>query len=181
MKTEVIARLRRVKLIGSSIGLALACAGLPPTALAQSGGSVGLLAGVSQYDLSGVGTVPTASFRATTGLERTLLGELALGYFAYTSQGDRQVNHVMPEIQLQAQWPREGLRPYMGAGAGFSHAWIDVSGERASDTEPTLSLAGGVRLPVVAGWVLQAELRVRTIDPWTGTTGDWGLGLAGRF
>lgn len=178
---KTIARMRRRGRVASSIVVTLACAGLPAATLAQDAGSVGLLAGVSQYDLSGVGTVPTASFRATTGLDRAILGELALAYFAYTSQGDRQVNHVMPELQVQAQWPREGLRPYLGVGGGFSHAWTDVSGEGVSETEPTLSAAGGFRLPVTAGWILQAELRVRTIDPWTGTSGDWGLGLAGRF
>ncbi len=179
MKKE-IARFRRRGLVKAFV-VTLACAGLPAATLAQDTGSVGLLAGVSQYDLSGVGTVPTASFRATTGLERAILGELALAYFAYTSQGDRQVNHVLPELQIQTQWPREGLRPYLGVGGGFSRAWIDVSGESVSETEPTLSLAGGLRLPVTAGWILQAELRVRTIDPWTGTSADWGLGLAGRF
>lgn len=181
MKKRTIVRFRRGGLVAASIVGILAYASLPPAALAQDTGSVGLLAGVTQYDLSGVGTVPTASFRATTGLDGTLLGELALAYFAYTSQGERQVNHVMPEVQLQAQWPREGLQPYLGVGGGFSYAWTDVSGASTSETEATLSLAGGFRLPVIAGWILQAELRVRTIDPWTGTSGDWGLGLAGRF
>ena len=172
-------RLSPTAILGIVASLVLA---LPTAGASQESGSVGLLGGVSQFDLSGTGTVPSVSFRGNTSLDRALLGEVAFTYLAYTSQGDRQVNHLLPELQAHLQWPREGLRPYLGVGGGLSHAWADLGGAGdASETDLTVSVAGGVRIPIGTHWVVQAELRVRSIDPWVGTTGDWGIGLAGRF
>jgi len=159
---------------------------VPAPAIAQDGdrGSAAVLGGVSQYDLSGTGTSAVVSLRGTTALERPLLLEGALAYLPYTSQGSSRVHHVLPEVQAQLQWVRDGIRPYLGAGVGASFArWEadDFGDGGRTETDLTVSGAGGVRWPLGPAWAIQGELRIRAIDPWTGTTADWGLGTVGRF
>lgn len=146
------------------------------TALGQQG-TLGLVGGITQYDLSGVGTAPVIAFRGTTSLNRPVVFEVGFGYFSYSTQGEESTRHLLPEAQLQWQWTRTGLRPYLGAGLGASRA----SSHAGSVTDLSLSAAGGVRRPMAGGWTLVAELRLRAIDPWAATTADFGLGILGPF
>lgn len=141
----------------------------------QQGAALGVLGGVTQYDLGGVGIAPAVSFRATSPLDRRVVVEGAFTYFSYSSQAKETTWHVLPEAQVQVQWVRWGLRPFFGLGMGASRA----SSDNDSATDLTFSVAGGARRRIAQGWTLTGELRVRSIDPWAGTTADWGLGILG--
>lgn len=149
----------------------------PTCTLAQDRAAVAVLGGVTQYDLDGVGEAPLVSIRGSSSLDRPIVFEGALSYFTYFTQVQGHIWHVLPEVQVQWQYVHSNLRPYVGMGLGASHG---RSGE-ASTTDLTLSVAGGLRVPVSQAWSLMGELRVRSIDPWTGTTADIGVGIVGRL
>lgn len=159
------------------LALALVCLLLPPGVHAQGGTAVAVLGGPSQFDLSGTGTSVAVSFRASHELSRILVLEGAVAHLPYTTQADDDVHHLFPELQLQLQWPGRRALPYLGAGVGASWGFRPET----TELEATLSGTGGVRIPVAGSWAIQAELRVRSVDPWTGTTADWGLGLTGTL
>jgi hypothetical protein len=163
-------------LVASFVLLVLAAAA-PAPAAAQMGTTVGVIGGVTQYDLSGTGTVPFGALRVRAPVGMRLWVEGGLGYMAYDTQGGVRSRLVLPEAQLQAELTRTALRPYLGAGAGI--ALERVAGTSAQ--ELTLSAAGGVRAAFAPGWEAAAELRVRAVDPWAGSMADWGLGVARRF
>jgi outer membrane protein W len=166
----------RAMLLGLVL-LVAAAAILPAQARAQDRGSFSVLGGITHLDLSGVATAPIVSFRGTSSLDRTLVVEGALGYLAYGSQADLTVHHLLPEFQVQVQRRGSRARPYVGIGVGLSHErWPE-----ANFTELTTSAAVGIRVPMGADWSLQGEFRLRAIDPWTGSTADFGVGVAGHF
>lgn len=148
-----------------------------PVAGQQIVHAAGIVAGASQYDLSGTGTAPFASFRLNIPVGRNLVLEPALGFLSYEAQSGRRYHHILPEIQIQAQAYGARVRPYLGVGFGAS--WAVRPQEDQGD--PTLSGAGGLRVILGTEWMLRGELRVRIIDPWGATTADWGLGLSRRF
>lgn len=85
--------------------------------------------------------------------------------------------NLIPEIQSQLT-PLEGrVRPYLGLGAGVARASSPADGEWAL----SLSAAGGVRVGLTGPWSLLGELRVRAIDPWTGSVAGFGAGVARRY
>lgn len=139
--------------------------------------ALSVLAGPTEYDLSGTGWAPFMAVRLQWPLTPGLLVEPGLTHLSYRAQFDDRIHHVLPEVQLQAQVPGRVLRPYIGAGFGAS--WELTSGRNFFD--PTLSGAAGLRAWVGPRWQLTGELRVRSIDPWTATTADWGLGIGWRF
>lgn len=150
-----------------------------PTNMAaqESDRFVGISAGPSQYDLSGTGTEAAFGLRFETPLNPWLVFETAVTHLEYKSQSRVTVRHVFPEAQVQLHRTSGALRPYLGVGGGAS--WRSTSAGNSFD--PTLSVAGGVRIPLGADWRAQGELRVRAVDPWTGTTADWGIGIARRW
>jgi hypothetical protein len=160
------------------IGAALAgMVVVPQTGAAQGRPSVSLTAGISEYDLSGTGDTLFVALRAQFPLNSFLLVEPGLGYMKYVTQGGDARTHWFPEVQLQAELSIRRVRPYLGAGIGASY----VSQDGQNETELTLSGAGGVRVDVGAGWGAGGELRVRAVDPWTGTTADFGLAVRRRL
>lgn len=138
--------------------------------------AIGVVAGATQFDLSGTGTTAVIGVRAEDELKRWLVGEAALGFFRPTQQsGGERPWYSIPEAQLQLQLPLGAVRPYIGAGGG----WVIASG----NTTGTASGAAGLRamLPAV-GLDARAELRVRGISrSFSGSTAEWTLGLARRF
>lgn len=160
---------------GILLGLALLLT--PSGSEAQDRAAVGMLGGITQYDLDGVGEAPHVSIRGSSALDRPIVFEGALSYFSYFTQGQGHIWHVLPEVQVQWQYLRSHVHPYAGAGLGASHG---RSGE-ASTTDLTLSVSGGLRVPVARGWYLVGEVRVRSIDPWTGSNADIGVGIVGRL
>lgn len=139
--------------------------------------AVTLLAGPSQYDLGGTGTTPAVAARVDLPLTPLLLLEPGFTYLPYDNQFGPRIHHLLPEVQLQVQRPGGELRPYLGVGSGASFAVRPGD----DDTDLTLSTAAGLRWLPTPGWVLRGEFRVRVIEPWVGTTGDWSLGVGRRF
>ena len=168
---------------GTALLLAAAIAAAPAPGLSQAVPSVpaqravAVLAGVSQYDLSGTGTTPFGAVRFDLPVARAIIVEPGLTLLPYEPQFGERVTHILPEVQLQVQRAASVFRPYLGAGLGAS--WAVRSGE--DEVDFTLAGSGGVRLVTQSAWVLRAELRVRVIDPWVGTTADWSIGFGRAF
>jgi len=165
--------------------LALLVVGAASTALAQDGRpsqapprpryAAALVAGASQFDLSGTGTTPVVGARVEAEVTSWLIAEGALGVIRPTEQFSRPALFTIPEAQLQVQWRAHGVRPYLGAGGG----WVIASGGSTG----TLSGAGGVRVAVPKTRIdARGELRVRGIGAsFTASTAEWTLGAAYRF
>lgn len=153
----------------------------PAIGEAQQTGRMDLsvLAGPSPYDLSGTGTGFAA--RATITLRpgpRVLLIEPALGYFSYEPQlaGSRQ-HWFLPELGVYLGAFGGTVRPYGGIGLGSG--WSTGAG--SSRQEFTLHAAAGLRIALTENWSLRGELRLRSVDPWTGNMADFGFGVSRRI
>ncbi|HVE78378.1 MAG TPA: hypothetical protein VNA89_05935 [Gemmatimonadaceae bacterium] len=141
---------------------------------------LGFAAGASQFDLSGTGTTPLVALRLAFEANRYLLLEAGLGAMRPEEQFGRKATCVLREAQVQRQLPGKAFRPYLGAGGGAIVAVEDDSGD--TDTELTLSMAGGVRIPLGSGPILVTELRVRGIrSEFTGSAAEWTAGLTWRL
>lgn len=158
-------------------GLLAVAVTLPGPANAQSASALTLMGGITEYDLSGVDTRPFVALRGEVPLSRFMLVEPGLGFFRYETQGGADVNVFLPEVQLQAAPMRTRVRPYLGAGVGLGHQ----RATGATETDLTLSGAAGLRAALTPALGLRGELRVRSIDPWTGSTADFGAGLSYVF
>ena len=136
-----------------------------------------LLAGVSQFDLSGTGTAPLLSARFEAEMRRWLVAEAALGTFRPEEQFGGRSRYTVPEVQLQVQVPGRVFRPYLGAGGGF------VFRGDGRPRRGTASGAGGLRVALPGGRVDgRGELRVRGIGRSFGaSTADWTAGVGYRF
>jgi len=156
------------------LGVALAIGIVSPGA-AQTETSIGLMGGAAQYDLSGTGTAPFAAawLDVVPARARWLVAEAGLAFFTYEPQSGERINHWFPEVMLQVQRPSGLLGPYLGAGVGYAFG--------SGNAFPTLAAAGGLRIRLHEDWALRGELRIRSVDPWTGTTADWGFGFSRRF
>ena len=139
--------------------------------------AISVLAGPSPYDLNGTGTGFAAALRVDVPVGRVLIVEPGIGFFRYrpgTSSGS--ISYLLPEVSLQLQAPSKGLRPYIGGGAGFSEF---LSGR--GSTFATLHATAGLRLDVGPDWGGRAEVRLRSIDPFVGSTTDLLIGLSRRL
>jgi opacity protein-like surface antigen len=158
----------------------LASAVAPDTAEAQvqqsSGRALAVAGGVVQYDLSGTGTTAFGAVRLDVPLTSVVLLEPGLSFSRYGTQFGPSVSLLFPEVQLQVQG-RGVVSPYIGVGVGPAFAFA----EGYSETDLSLSGALGLRVRVDPQWRIGGELRVRAIDPFTGTTAEWGLGVSRRF
>jgi hypothetical protein len=155
---------------------------LPAGAAAQvpAGPVLSATAGVMQYDLAGTGSRAFAGARAQIPLTALLLVDLGAIYINYRPHGEAEAprSHIwFPEVQLQVVTAFGAVRPYLGAGAGV--ALESVAGERF--TEATLSGAVGARLPIMDRIVGGAEVRIRAVNPFVGTTADFGVSFGVRL
>ena len=139
--------------------------------------AISLLAGPSPYDLNGTGTGFAAALRVDVPVGRVLIVEPGIGFFRYRpTTGSSSISYLLPEVSLQLQAPSRVVRPYIGGGAGFSEF---LSGR--GSTFATLHAAAGIRLDVGPDWAGRAEARLRSIDPFVGTTTDLLIGLSRRL
>lgn len=139
--------------------------------------AVSLVAGVSQFDLSGTGTDAVIGVRAETAWRRWLVAEAALSSFRPGEDIPRTTRYWIPEAQVQLQIPGARIRPYLGAGGGY------VLIPDARPNRGTASLSTGVRA-ALPGSNLDArgELRVRGIGRnFGGSTAEWTAGVGYRF
>lgn len=135
----------------------------------------GVVAGASQFDLSGTGTTGIIGGRIEADVRSWLVAEGAVGFFRPAEQFGGRSRYTIPEAQLQVQIPGHMVRPYLGAGGG----WVFASGRNMTGT---VSGAGGLRVELQRALDARGELRVRGIgSSFSGATAEWTLGLGYRF
>ena len=139
--------------------------------------AAGLVAGVSQFDLSGTGTTVLVGARFDAELQRWLVAEAAVGYFQPDEQLTFGSSYTIPEVQLQVQYPGHVVRPYLGVGGGY------VFASDGRQKQGTGSGAVGLRIgPPTARFDGLTELRVRGIGTsFSGSTAEWTFGVVHRF
>lgn len=153
----------------SSAGLAASASAQPDTR-----SELTLVAGPSQYELTGRGTSFALNIGVTSSLYRDIvLIQPNLGYFTYTTSFGHRASWLFPEIGVQVQGHLGRVRPYVGAGLGGGGQSLGNPGK----WEATLHAAGGMRMRLSGRWGLQAEVRYRSVRPWSGHTADFGVGV----
>lgn len=134
---------------------------------------IGLSGGVAQFDMSGTGTTPFGALRLEHEFTSWLLVDGALGVLRPDEQFSQRRVYLVPEAQLQVQYPVGPVRPYLGAGIGMLKS---VSGSER--TYAIFSGATGLRVAVSDAVDVRGELRV---TGQSATLAQWTLGLARRF
>lgn len=164
----------------SLLPAALLAAGLlaaaPAEVAAQRSSALTVGGGAALYDLSGVGTSWAAGAELSTPVGELMLAEAGARIFRYESQAGRHVTHLFPSAGLYLDAGGRDFRVYTGGGLGLS-----LVPEGPGDTDLTLHAAGGFRIRIRPGWLVRPEIRVRSVDPWVGTTGEFTVGLTYRF
>lgn len=155
---------------------AILLAGAPADAGAQRTSALTVGGGAALYDLSGVGTSWAAGAELSAPVGGLMLAEIGGRVFRYESRGRRHVTHLFPSAGLYLDAGGRDFRVYTGGGLGMS-----LVPEGPGGTELTLHAAGGFRIRIRPRWLVRPEIRVRSVDPWTGTTGEFTVGMTYRF
>lgn len=135
-----------------------------------------VVAGASQFDLSGTGTTGFIGARLEADARSWLVTEAALGYLHPKEQSGSRTHYLITEAQLQAQIPGRVVRPYLGGGGGF------FSGSNGRGRRGTASGSVGLRVAMSQLLDARGELRVRGIGKsFGGATAEWTLGVGYRF
>ena len=137
---------------------------------------VGIAAGPTPYDLSGTGTALGAGIRAPWQVQAWLIIEPGVGFLSYESQFADRTSYLFPELSVQGQFRLGRARPFLGGGVGGA---LVVQGE--GETVETLHAVVGSRIDVSPDWVISGEIRVRAVQPWTGNTADFLVGVSRRI
>jgi hypothetical protein len=151
----LIARLRRVLIVATVIGIHMVVGG---PAYAQSN-SFAISAGAFNFDLSGTGTSPLIAMSVDTRPAGNVLLEGGLT-FAFPEQQFDRTTFIIPEAQLQYQFPIGRFAPFVGGGVG---AAIDIRDEflGGTDVDLALSIGGGVRANLSDSFGLRGDFRMR--------------------
>jgi len=137
--------------------------------------AVSIVGGIAHVAEGADGSAVTGGLRFDAPIGRFLIVEPGITYFGYRSEAGGRIEYLLPEVSFQAQLPVGPVRPYGGAGIGFTEY---LSGR--GFTYVTLHLAGGVRI-LMGDWGLRGEARARSIDPFRQTTVDLTAGITRRF
>ena len=132
--------------------------------------------GAAPYDLSGTGTASVFGLAMDTELAPYLLVESGIRFFSYKSQSTDRISYLLPEFSIKLLPVRKAFAPYLAVGGGIA-ASIQGPGE----TNLALHTALGLRFRLRTGVFLQTEARLRSIDPWTGSTLDLTVGIGRSF
>jgi hypothetical protein len=136
--------------------------------------AVSLMAGPALWDDgTRTGTGPAVALRFDIPTSRVLIIEPGISFFRYRSEIGERISYLLPEISFQAQAPLPVVRPYIGAGLGFSE-FLDGRGKSFL----TLHGVGGVRIAIAGGWGLRGEARARTINPFKLKEVDLTVGIS---
>lgn len=122
--------------------------------------SVSFLLGAARYDILETGTSVAGGVRLNLPSGRFLSIEPGFGIFRYTSQLDETITYILPEVSVQVRPHTGSVRPYAGAGIGFSEF---LSGRGTNYF--TLHAVAGLVAMVGEEWGVRTDLRARTIDP----------------
>ena len=140
--------------------------------------TISALAGPMNYDLSGVGTTPGVSVRATRSLTPHVAVETGLLFARPKLQDGNRATFLTPEVHLQYHWRIGSVAPYAGGGVGFTHQ----SREGFGVTNLALSTAGGARFYVNEKTAILGEFRLRGITHDFGaSTAEWLGGVSFSF
>lgn len=151
-------------------------AAAPGEVAAQRTAALTVGGGAALYDLSGVGTSWTAGAELSAPVGSLMLAEVGSRVFRYESRDRRHRTHLFPSAGLYLDAGGRDFRVYAGGGAGVS-----LVPEGPGGTELTLHAAGGFRIRIRPRWLVRPEIRMRSVDPWTGTTGEFTVGMTYRF
>jgi hypothetical protein len=123
---------------------------------------ISIAAGASQFDASGTGTAPLLAIRVSGPIASSwLLGDLGLSYASLDEQFTTVNTRTgVAEGQVQAQWPANRFRPYIGIGGGWLHYFNNDGGRGA--TAQTASGSLGLRVAASSTLLLRGEMRLRT-------------------
>ncbi len=154
--------------------LMVALAVLAGTAEAEGQTSVSVSGGAAPYDLSGTGTSGVVAARVDVALNRWVSGQAGSSYFWYTTQADRSVAMLIPEVGIMVSPPTLPL--YLGAGIGHT---VGTKGDRPGKFE--LYAALGADIEAGGGWAIRPEGRLHNVDPWVGTIMEVTLGVRRRL
>ncbi|NNM32566.1 MAG: hypothetical protein HKO53_05850 [Gemmatimonadetes bacterium] len=142
---------------------------MPAGLLGQA--SLTISGGPAFYDLSGTGTSAVAALRLDVPARGPVSVQVGPSFFWYTSQGGQTTAMLIPEVGLEVRVPRTPA--YLVAGGG--HTW----GMRGDSEDDVVLFAGlGVKIQDRGGWSLRPQVRVHAVDPWTGSIGEFSLGLS---
>ena len=153
---------------------------LPDVSLAQAAQNT-IVAGftVIEFDLTGVGTAPGMTIRASRALTSHIAVEGSLPT-SWLSEDFGKSRLFAPEAHLQYHWQIGSFRPYVGGGGGI--AWRDRGLFGTSDVNMTLSVAGGTRYDLTERLAVVGELRLRGIERnFSGSTADFMSGISWRW
>lgn len=165
--------------IGASILIAALTVSTPAAAQTSEGTTtVGVGAGILNFDLSGTGNTAVFTGRVAHALSRHLVveGNAAL---AKPEQQFGDSTAVFGEAQLQYQFTIGRVSPYIGGGIGFLR---ESATEIETDWSPTFSGAVGLRAALGDRTGLFADARLRGVE-WdaVGTTAEITGGVTFRL
>lgn len=142
---------------------AAAALALPAAASAQHDRThVSVMAGITEFDLSGTGTTGIYAIRAAMPWYDHLLVEGSLGY-ARTGQQFGSSDLFLPEVQAQLQGRWRRLSPYVGLGAGAAIDLPSAQSGVADDVDFAPSFSAGFRLGVAPGVGIRVDGRLHGI------------------
>jgi len=154
----------------------------PSAAMAQRDSAhdrthVSVMAGITEYDLSGVDQSAIYALRLAVPWHPNLLVEGSLGYVR-TEQQFGRTDLFLPELQAQLQGRWGSFSPYVGLGAGLA---IDLpKGDTGVNDSMNFapSFAAGLRVDVAPGVGVRVDGRIHGIEAdFTGTVSALTAGL----
>lgn len=150
----------------------------PPTVTVTAGAFV-------RTDFRAEGSAPAWGVRFRFPLGRWLAIEPAIHATSFEVDDppedvDDEGRLAMVDFQLQLQWPRGMLRPYLGVGAGGA---ADFRDRRGTDDFVMSTFTGsvGVHVALTGRLHLLAEARARSLDEFSGGGVGLHAGVGWRF
>jgi hypothetical protein len=137
-------------------------------------------AGLFNFDLSGTGNAPSVFMSVDGSLTEHWILEGGLTVAFPDQQFDR-TKLLIPEAQVQYQWPIGRFAPFVGGGPGIA---IDVRDDRFGDnrTDFALSGGGGVRVSITDSLGVRGEFRLLGFGThFSGSAAELRGGLFIRF
>jgi len=137
-------------------------------------------AGLFNFDLSGTGNAPSVFMSVDGEMTEHWIAEGGLTVAFPDQQFDR-TKFLIPEGQVQYQWPIGRFSPFVGGGAGIA---IDVRDDRFGENRTDLALSGGggVRISISDSIGVRGEFRLRGFGThFSGSAAELRGGLFIRF
>jgi hypothetical protein len=159
--------------------VAAAALAVPAATAAQANTThISVMAGVAEYDLSGVETSPIYAIRYAGPLHPNLLVEGSLGYIR-TDQQFGASDLFLPEVQVQLNGTWGRFSPYLGVGAGIAYDRPRGATGVDSDLDFAPAFSVGARVRVAQDVGIRVDGRLHGIEAdFTGTVSALTGGIA---